>query len=611
MSPPAVLLIDPEGARRKDLARGLSGCGYEVVPAVDGEEGMRFAEGLGPGIVVAPAAVARSGESPLLARFSSGGDGAARHTLLLLGRDPAEGEELPEEVLYLVADGLPASHLVRRIHLVLAGREIGLEPDAGLESLVGDFTLLPLLGLLRDLHRLKLSARIVCAEGEVGLEGGEVVAASAGHARGMKAFFRLSRLDAGPFWLQLPESPQMDAVGEPEIREGLKQLIIRALEDRVHDAPDPRTRIRVQVGQGFFETRFTPRQQEILTALSAHATIGRLLDALPDTDGEILRDLVGLRELGIVTLEEPQDLVRVVTDSTADLPPELARVHGIRVVPLRVLFGDQIFQDGVDLRPREFYERLEKGEVHPRTSPPLKGDFLNVYRPLAGRKDLISLHLSGKLSQTLENARAAVTEGLPDFQAMRGPAERVTIKVVDSGSVSLGLGMLAVFAARLARRGIDLDGIAERLEAMRPRMHTLFAVNTLEYLARGGRIGKARALMGNLLGIKPILGVVDGEVVSIDRVRGGRAAQPRLIELFRQRVDPGRPVVVSIAHAKAPVWADRLRVLFEQSFGVAELFMAEMGPVVGTHAGPGTVGAALFQPTEEELPLVAPLQEPV
>jgi DegV family protein with EDD domain len=438
----------------------------------------------------------------------------------------------------------------------------------------------------------------------------------------LKAFFRLSRLDAGPFWVQLREPCRetaddlndlngLKAAGEPEIRGELTQLIIRALEDRIHDAPDPRTRVRVQVGPGFFETRFTPRQQEILTALSHHATVGRLLDALPDTDGEILRDLEGLRELGTVALEEPQELVRVVTDSTADLPPELARVHGIQVVPLRVLFGDQTFRDGVDLRPREFYERLEKGGVPPRTSPPLKGDFLDVYHPLAGRKDLVSVHLSGKLSQTLENARAAVAEGLPDFQAMRGPAEPVTIKVVDSGSVSLGLGMLALFAARLARRGIDPDGIAERLEAMRPRMHILFAVNTLEYLARGGRIGKARALVGNLLGIKPILGVTDGEVVSIDRVRGGRAAQPRLIELFRQRVDPGRPVVVSIAHAKAPVWADRLRALLEQSFGVAELFMAEMGPVVGTHAGPGTVGAALFQPTEEELPLVAPLQEPV
>jgi DegV family protein with EDD domain len=615
MPPPAVLLIDPEGARRKDLARGLSGFGYEVVPAVDGEEGMRFAAGLGPGIVVAPVAVARSGESPLLARFEGGADRAARHTLLLLGQDPAEAEELPEEVLYLVADGQPASHLVRRIHLVLAGREVGLEPDAGLESLVGDFSLLPLLALLRGLHRLKLSARIVCAEGEVGLEGGEVVTASAGHARGTKAFFRLGRLDAGPFRVELREpSREPDAAGEPEIREELKQLIIGSLEDRVHGAPDPRVRVRVQVGPGFFEARLTPRQQAILTALPHHATVGRLVDALPDTDGEILRDLLDLRELGIVALEEPQDLVRVVTDSTADLPPELARAHGIEVVPLRVLFGDRIYHDGVDLRPREFYEQLEKGEVHPRTNPPLQGDFLDAYRPLAGRKDLVSVHLSGKLSQTLENARAAAAEGMPDFQSMRGPAERVTVRVVDSGSVSLGLGMLAVFAARMARRGIDPDGIAERLEAMRPRMHILFAVDTLEYLARGGRIGKARALVGDLLGIKPILGVVDGEVVSVDRVRGGRAAQPRLLELFRQRVDPGRPVVASIAHAKAPVWADRLRALLEQSFGVAELFMAEMGPVVGTHAGPGTVGAALFQPTTEELPLVSPqadVQEPV
>jgi len=161
----------------------------------------------------------------------------------------------------------------------------------------------------------------------------------------------------------------------------------------------------------------------------------------------------------------------------------------------------------------------------------------------------------------------------------------------------------------MARRGIEPDVIVERLEAMRSRIHVYFAVNTLDYLARGGRIGKGRAFVGNLLGIKPILGVVNGEVTAVDKVRGGRAAQPRLIELFRAGIDPERPVVVNVAHAKAPVWADRLRGLIQKSFDVAELTVAEMGPVVGTHAGPGTVGAALFQPTADELPLVAPLPE--
>ena len=129
----------------------------------------------------------------------------------------------------------------------------------------------------------------------------------------------------------------------------------------------------------------------------------------------------------------------------------------------------------------------------------------------------------------------------------------------------------------------------------------------LEYLARGGRIGKARALLGGMLGIKPILGVIDGEVAPVDRVRGGRAAHPKLIELYKRRVDAEKPVVVGLAHANAPVWAERLRGLLEQNFTIAEMVASEIGPVVGTHAGPGTVGAVLFQPTEEEMPLIAPL----
>ncbi|HEX2643974.1 MAG TPA: DegV family protein [Thermoanaerobaculia bacterium] len=606
MPRPAVLVVDPEPVRRKGLSRGLTGFGYDVIPAVDEREGRRFAEGLGPGVVVAPVELAGFGDASILARFSMA-DPASQRTLLLLGRNQDASAELPEEVLYLDADGLPEAELVDRVHLVLLGREVGLEPDASLESLVGDFSLLPILELLRDLGRARVSGRLVMAEGEIVLADGAVVMAAAGAARGVKAFCRLSLLDAGPFWVQLRPAPA--AAPDPGLAQDLKSLILLALEDRVHDAPDPRTRVRLQVGKSFFETRFNPRQREILTLLPGCATVGRLLDALPAaTDGEILRDLLGLAELGSVTLEEPSSLVRVITDSTSDLPPDLARAHGIHVVPLQVLFGEEVFHDGVDLKPREFYERLEAGKAHPRSSPPPQADFANVYRDLAARKDVISLHLSGKLSQTVVHAKAAAAEELPDLQRQRGE-EPVALYVIDSGSVSLGLGLLALFAARMARRGVEAGGIAERLAAMSRRLHVLFAVDTLDYLARGGRIGKGRALLGNLLGIKPILGVVDGEVTAVDRVRGGRGVQPRLIELLRERVDPARPVVVSIAHAKAPVWADRLRGLMEKSFRVEERIVGEMGPVVGTHAGPGTVGTAIFQPTADELPLIAPLEE--
>lgn len=604
MSRPAVLVVDPEAARRKEISHGLTGFGYEVIPAVGVEEGRRYARSLGPGIVVAPAGLARGEDGSVAERFDVT-DPTAQHTLLLLGGDEEEGRELPEDVLFLTAQGLSSWDLVRRIHLVLLGREIGVEPDAELQSLVGDFSLLPFLELLRAANRVRMTGRLVCAEGEVVLEDGEMIAATAGRATGVKAFLRLGLLDAGPFWIQLRPAT---GVGK-EFQQDLKSLIFLALEDRVHDAPDPRARVRVHLGPSFFETRLSPRQQEMLALIPGCVTVGRLLDAMPATDGEILRDLLGLREMGIVTLEEPEELVRIVTDSTSDLPPEVARANGIHVVPVLVLFGDRVYHDGVDLKAKEFYELLEKGPAHPRTNPTPKADFQDVYRSLAPRKDIVSLHISEKLSQTVVHARQAAEEGLPDYQKQRGETERVVLRVVDTRQASLGLGLMTLFATRMARRGVEPDAIVERIEAMRDRVHVLFVVDTLEYLARGGRIGKARALLGNLLGIKPILGVVDGEIVSVDKVRGGRAAHPKLIELFKGRVNPQRPVMAAIAHAKAPVWADRLRVLVEKTFQAREILMGEMGPVVAANAGPGTVGVALFQPTEEELELILPVQE--
>jgi DegV family protein with EDD domain len=227
---------------------------------------------------------------------------------------------------------------------------------------------------------------------------------------------------------------------------------------------------------------------------------------------------------------------------------------------------------------------------------------------LIERSDLVSVHLSERVSHTVANARAAAQEGREEFSRRRG-GDTPVLEVVDTMQVSTGLGLLALMAARMAQRGLSAQEIRARLEAMRARVHLLFVADTPEYLARGGRLGKAQAWLGGALGVKPILCLEEGAVVPVDRVRRGDAAHQRLIDLFKQRVDLDRPVMVGIGHGSAPVLAVRLRNLVQDCFMVSEFIESEIGPVVGTQVGPGCVGAAMFQPTEEEQPLVAPVTD--
>lgn len=608
---PALLVVDPDEGRRHALAVGFAEQGYEAVPTVDAEQGRRFAAALGPAVVVAPAALAVQAEGGLLDELRSLG-GEAR-TVLLFGETAADGDELPEDVLYLAIGGISTDELVRRVQLVLIGHEIGAAPDPELVDLVGDLSHLPTLELVRSLARLGVSCRIDLGHGAtLLLDHGALVAAKVGSALGMKAFCRLARRQGGPFRVSLGPVDGDERAGLAAIDGDLTALVIEALEDRIPEAPAGRLRIR-RTG--------APRQADevaraILSAVDlAHAegvelTVAALLDRLPFRDGRIESALLALSESEVVDLVEPQARVRVVTDSTADLTQEAASAHGIVIVPLRVYFGEKVLRDGVDVTPGSFYRMLEREKsVHPRTSPPPPEEFLDAYKGLIANADIVSIHLSSKMSLTSAEASKALEAGVMALAALRRTSTPPRIEVVDSKSISLGLGLQAIFAARMAARGVPAQLIVERLASVRERIHILFVVDTLEYLARGGRIGHARALLGGLLGIKPILGVVGGEVTSIDKVRGGRKAHPRILELLRERIDPQRPVVGGVAHANAPMWADRLRGLLMKDLKMTELFMAEMGPVVGTHTGPGTVGAAIYQPVDdEELALLSPLE---
>jgi len=592
---PTVLLIDPQAGRLRELGNRLAEEGYEVVPIADPTRARRFAEGLGAAVIVATTDALAAGVDPAAML-----GGSAARTLVVLGESPGEEEALPEEVSFLPVGGLEAAEIARRLLLVLLGRELGAAPDANLASLVGDLSQMPLIELLRGLDATGTSGRIDLRGGSLLLQAGQVIAAAAGSARGLKAFCRMGRLHEGPFRFVPGELP-----GRREIEEDLDALVLAAIEDSLGEFPDPRVRLEVEIGPSFFATPFAPLQQRILGAAQRGATLRQILDGLPDRDGEIVQEVLSLEERGFLVRREPA--VQIVTDSTSDLPADLAAAHGIDVVPLTVAFGAESFRDRVDLQPGQFYALLKTKRAHPASSPPAGDELARRYGEwLARGHDVVSVHLSARLSKTLENAGVGAAAALSAAKE-RGAGAEPAIEVVDSGQVSLGLGLLALFAARMAARNETAAEIRRRLILMAPRVHTLFLVDTLEYLARGGRIGRAQALLGGLLGIKPILGVVEGEVAPVDRVRGGRAAHPRMLEILKGRVDSAQPVIAGVSHGNAPAWADRLERLVREAFPVSELIQAEVGPVVGTHAGPGVVSVSLFQPEGDEAALIAPL----
>jgi DegV family protein with EDD domain len=274
----------------------------------------------------------------------------------------------------------------------------------------------------------------------------------------------------------------------------------------------------------------------------------------------------------------------IVLDSTADFPQARERFPNWRVVPLYVHFGDEGYRDYVDLGPDEFYARLEQAAQLPRTSQPTPGDFSAVYEELAPAYErILSLQLSSTLSGTFSSARAAA--------AAFGDA----VRVIDTRTVSAAVAMLAFAVQRRLDRGTTDDEVDAIVERYLRSHELLFTVDTLEYLARGGRIGRAAALAGSLLNVKPILTIRDGEVVPLKRVRGSAKA----FEEFGALLDAGSTQApslrVGIAHAAAP---DRLRALEQLVARIrprAQLEVAtSLGAVVGTHAGPGAVGLFWF-----------------
>ncbi|MGE5601612.1 MAG: DegV family protein [Nitrososphaerales archaeon] len=277
-------------------------------------------------------------------------------------------------------------------------------------------------------------------------------------------------------------------------------------------------------------------------------------------------------------------MIRIITDSTCEAPAEVLHHPAVTVVPLSVVFGQEALRDGIDITRDQFWTRLPDSNPLPTTSQAAPSDFLGLYQSFTEAGDeVIVLPISGKLSGTLSSAVIA-------YESNPGWA----VDVVDSKSVSIGLGLLVQEAVKMIEAGATRTEIVARLLTLREKVQIVFVVETLEYLQKGGRIGKAQAFVGTLLRFKPLLGIADGEVVPLARVRSrAKALQAAQELLLKGTAGRGGEVRMALTHALAPEEAWSLGAKLSKAFQTADYYVSDLGPVIGVHVGPGTVGAAV------------------
>jgi len=273
--------------------------------------------------------------------------------------------------------------------------------------------------------------------------------------------------------------------------------------------------------------------------------------------------------------------VKVVTDSTADLLPQLAKELGITVVPAYVRFGDEVYRDRVDISEDEFYQRLLHDPIHPSTTQPSPQDFVDVYKELVQEADgIISIHVSSKLSGTYNSA----------LRGKEVVEKECPIEVIDSQVVTMGLGQLAIVANTIAGSGKNLQQVVEEVKQMIPSIHVFGLVDTLKYLALGGRIGKVQALIGSVLSVKPMLTIKNGELVPTGRVRSRAKGIDILFDFVKNAVDiQDLAIVYNTTHDEALALAGRMGSIFPKE----RIRLARLGPALGVHTGPGILFVAL------------------
>lgn len=276
-------------------------------------------------------------------------------------------------------------------------------------------------------------------------------------------------------------------------------------------------------------------------------------------------------------------MIKIVTDSTADVPKELLERYDIRVVPINIQFGMETYQEGIDIDRPTFFRKLE--EVMPTSSQPAPGQLVEVYRELAeDGHSIISIHVTSRHSGTYQSATLA--------KSMLPEAE---IEVFDTLSISIGTGYQVLAAARAAEEGKSMGEIIQILEGIRSRMYLHLTPATLKYLQKSGRVGSLAGALGSLLNVKPVIKVEDGTLELFQNVRTRSKAIDRLVELTEEAVGTTEPVKLGIPHAQVPAEAEKLRERLERTFNCDEMHIVDLACSLTVHGGPGIIGIISYK----------------
>ncbi len=276
--------------------------------------------------------------------------------------------------------------------------------------------------------------------------------------------------------------------------------------------------------------------------------------------------------------------MKLITDSTADLPPELLERHHIKIVPLRIQLGEETYRDTFDIEPDEFYRLLRSTELFPTTTQPSPQDFVEAYQSLGEEEDrLISVHISSKLSGTYQSATIA-SQQFPDME----------IHVIDSQQASLGLGLIVLAAARAIEAGEGVDEVLSLIGRVSSKIKTYFSVDSLEYLRRGGRIGRAQAFLGTMMKIKPLLVLRDGEIYPVEKIRGQQRLVRRMAQLVEEDAVGVRALKVALIRTDNEEVLSMLSQQLERIENVELEYAGKLGGIITSHVGPGAIAVSYY-----------------
>jgi len=587
----AVLALAPESSFREDLSDVVQDLGYDAVHATDRLDAQSLCSTLSPSLVLAETSPAYTEDA--IRELSQGAE-----LLIVLEPGPEPNAKTVENWIHFTAPSDDPGGLARNLHLLTLARKLQLPIHVEKQQLAGRVERKSLLVLAQELAAVRFTGRVEVEDGSFFFSSGEIIEARCRPVNGEKAFYRLVRCASGAFTVQ-PGPVVIDR----RIRTQTAELIAAAIGEILVQHPPNDLSILVNPNRAANDD-LSGVQLKILEIAGRNPVLQTILDAIPEPDGQLLEEIVHLQQAEQILVDNPATSVRIVTDSAVDLPQAALDSPLLEILELPLLFSDHSAATGLE-DPIAFYRHLRDGRKAPELAPATADALLRLYRNLLPKQDLVSIHVSDRLSETKELAFRSAQRLLqsPSIGNYKRSAPR--LKVIDTQSASLGTGLLVLFATRMAARGKKADFIAQRISRMRLRTISLFGIGDAGYFARHGgeRLGAAWRRSGST----PILSMANGVLETVAKVDTPHDIERRLSETLRNSLEPGTPLVLGIAHAAARQSARLLGEIIDRDFKVLETVEGSIGPLIGRLTGPGTISATVFVPEPAEIPWIQPI----